>query len=162
MKGGARENWFSLLLTLLASEAFSMAKVSKIVKSFKDPHREKIQRLKGRYQELDELSNVAVEIGDTAAYKSLQVEMKEVFFDYLTAIVVDSVYKLVPHVLIIWLISLKWSSITIPIINRNVNILGGYLIVYLMFNFGQLFARKIWNRLFQFGITVFRRLSTTH
>ncbi|WP_407305845.1 hypothetical protein [Desulfosporosinus sp. SB140] len=146
----------------MASEAFSMAKVSKIVKSFKDPHREKIQRLKGRYQELDELSNVAVEIGDTAAYKSLQVEMKEVFFDYLTAIVVDSVYKLVPHVLIIWLISLKWSSITIPIINRNVNILGGYLIVYLMFNFGQLFARKIWNRLFQFGITVFRRLSTTH
>ena len=83
-----------------------MTKVSDLLKFLKDPHTEKIQQLKERYQELDDLSNVAVEIGNATVYKSLQTEMKEVFFDYLTAIVVDSVYRLVPHVLIIWIISL--------------------------------------------------------
>ncbi|SHH51401.1 hypothetical protein SAMN02745177_02719, partial [Desulforamulus hydrothermalis Lam5 = DSM 18033] len=66
-----------------------------ILRFFKNPHRQKIEDLKKRYQELDELSSVAVIIGDGAAYHSLQSEMREVFFDYLTAVVVDSIYSLV-------------------------------------------------------------------
>lgn len=120
-----------------------MKKVSELLRFLKDPHAEKISQHKGRYEELQDLSNIAVEIGNAAAYKSLQIEMKEVFFDYLTAIVVDSIYKLVPHVLIIWLISLKWPSITVPIVNWQVNILGAYLLLYATFHIGQLLAKPI-------------------
>lgn len=124
-----------------------MKKVSELVKFLKDPHAKKVNQLKGRYEELDDLSNVAIEIGNAAAYKSLQTEMKEVFFDYLTAIVVDSIYNLVPHVLIIWLISLKWQSITVPIVNWQVNILGVYLLSYILFHIGQLLAKPIKSKL---------------
>lgn len=120
-----------------------MIKVSKLLKFLRDPHAKRVQQHKGRYQELDELSNVALEIGDKMAYKSLQAEMREVFFDYLTAIVVDSIYKLVPHFLIICLISLKWKSITIPIVNWQVNILAAYLLSYILFHIGQLLAKQI-------------------
>jgi len=124
-----------------------MKKVSELIKFLKDPHAERINKHKGRYEELQDLSNVAVEIGNASAYKSLQTEMKEVFFDYLTAIVVDSIYKLVPHVLIIWLISLKWPSITVPIVNWQVNILGAYLLLYALFHIGQLVAKPIKSKL---------------
>lgn len=128
---------------MFTSEALVMTKFFQLLKFLKDPHTEKIQQFKERYKELDDLSNVSVEIGDAVAYKSLQSEMKEVFFDYLTAIVVDSIYKLVPHVLIIWLISLKWPSITVPIVNWQVSILGAYLLSYLLFHLGQLLAKPI-------------------
>jgi hypothetical protein len=124
---------------------------TKLFKSLKDPHTAKIRQLKDRYQELDDLSTVAVEIENEAAYKSLQIEMKEVFFDYLSAIVVDSVYKLVPHVLIIWVISLKWQSITVPIVNWQINILGGYLLSYLIYSIGQLLANPIKSKLLKLG-----------
>jgi hypothetical protein len=140
-----------------------MTNLSQLMKFLKDPHRKKIQKIKSRYQELDELSNVALEIGDAAAYRSLQVEMKEVFFDYLTAVVVDSAYKLVPHVLIIWVISLKWPSITIPIVNWKVSILGVYLLAYLIFNISQMFANKLWNKLSKVGAIILKkRLSSTN
>ena len=124
-----------------------MKKVSELIRFLKDPHAERINKHKGRYEELQDLSNVAVEIGNASAYKSLQTEMKEVFFDYLTAIVVDSIYKLVPHVLIIWLISLKWPSITVPIVNWEVSILGAYLLLYALFHIGQLVAKPIKSKL---------------
>jgi len=124
-----------------------MKTVSEILRYLKDPHAEKISQFKGRFEELEELSNVAIEIGNAPAYKSLQTEMKEVFFDYLTAIVVDSIYKLVPHVLIIWLISLKFPSITVPIVNWQVNILGAYLLMYVLFHIAQLLAKPIKRRL---------------
>jgi hypothetical protein len=124
-----------------------MKKVSELLRFLKDPHAERIGKHKRRYEELDDLSNVAIEIGNEAAYKSLQAEMKEVFFDYLTAIMVDSIYKLVPHVLIIWLISLKWPSITVPIVNWQVNIIGAYLVLYVLFHIGQLLAKPIGSKL---------------
>lgn len=137
-----------------------MKKVSELIRFLKDPHAEKIGKLKGRYEELEDLSKIAIEIGNEAAYKSLQTEMREVFFDYLTAIVVDSVYKLVPHVLIIWLISLKWPNITIPIINWQVNILGAYLLLYLLFHITQLIVKPIKRKLLpEFGFTESNRLT---
>lgn len=139
-----------------------MIKVSELLKLLNNPHAQKIQQFKERYQELDDLSNVAVEIGDAAAYKSLQMEMKEVFFDYLTAVVVDSVYKLVPHVLIIWIISLKWQSITVPIVNWQVNIFGAYLISYLIYNVGPLLANPIKSRLSKLGFPGLTRSSVTN
>ena len=120
-----------------------MEKVSELLRFLRDPHARRVQKHKGRYQELDELSNVALEIGDKMAYRSLQTEMREVFFDYLTAVVVDSIYKLVPHFIIISLISLKWNSITVPIVNWQVNILAAYLLAYILFHIVQLIVKQI-------------------
>ena len=140
-----------------------MKKVSELVRFLKDPHAKKVSQLKGRYEELDDLSNVAVEIGNAAAYKSLQAEMREVFFDYLTAIVVDSIYKLVPHVLIIWLISLKWQSITVPIVNWQVNILGAYLLSYILVQIGKLLVKLIKSKLLpKLGLLGFNRSLKTN
>ena len=136
-----------------------MENFSKLLKFLRNPHREKIEKLKVRYQGLDELSNVAVEIDDVVAYRSLQKEMREVFYDYLTAVVVDSVYNLVPHVLIIWVISLKWQSITVPIVNWQVNILAAYLLSYLIFNVSKLLSDPIKSGLAKIGFPGFSRSS---
>lgn len=131
----------------LQKRRISMTKVFQSLKFLLDPHKENIQAAKSRYQKLDDLSNIAVDIGDVMAYKSLQIEMKEAFFDYLAAIAIDSIYKLIPHVLIIWLISLRWQSITIPVANWKANILGAYLLAYLIFYFAQLIAVRVKNSL---------------
>ena len=129
-----------------------MKKVSDLVKFLKDPHSKKVQHYKERYQELDDLSQVAVDIGDAVAYKSLEAEMKEVFFDYLTAVAVDSIYNLAPHVLIIWVISLKWPNITIPFVNWQVGILGAYLVSYFLFHIGKWMVKPIKSRLCKLGL----------
>lgn len=136
-----------------------MKMVSELVKFLKDPHAKKVQHYKERYQELDDLSNVAVEIGDEEAYKSLQVEMKEVFFDYLAAVAVDSIYKLAPHVLIIWVISLKWPNITIPFVNWKVSIFGVYLVTFVLFQVGKWLEKPIKSRLYKLGLFGFSRAS---
>ncbi|SHK85475.1 hypothetical protein [Desulforamulus aeronauticus] len=129
------------------TQPFSKERLPKKLMAFlKDPHGAKIKRLKERYQELNELSNVATEIGDGAAYRSLQVEMREVFFDYLTAVAVDSIYSLVPHVLIVWIISLKWPTITLPLVSWEINTFAGYFACYIFYYlakgvFGYLKAR---------------------
>lgn len=120
-----------------------MGKITEWIKHLRDPHAKKAKELKDQYQELDELSNVAVEIGDVAAYRSLQSEMREVFFDYLTAVVVDSIYHMVPYVLIIWLISLKWNSITVPFINKEVDVFAAYLFAYMVYHLGKMIAGSI-------------------
>ncbi|SDI58990.1 hypothetical protein [Desulfosporosinus hippei] len=138
-----------------------MKKGSKLIQYLKDPHTKKVQHFKERYQELDELSEVAVQIGDALAYKSLQTEMKEVFFDYLTAVVVDSIYKIAPHVLIIWIISLKWPYITIPIVNWQIDIFGAYLVGYLLFYGGKWLVKPIKSWLHKLGLIDFRASQVT-
>lgn len=128
-----------------------MKKVSELVKFLKDPHSKKVQHYKERYQELDDLLQVAVEIGDAEAYKSIEVEMREVFFEYLSAVVVDSIYRLAPYVLIIWVISLKWPNITIPFVNWQVSIFGAFLVTYFLFHGGKLLAKPIKSRLCKSG-----------
>jgi len=124
-----------------------MKKVSELVRFLKEPHAERINKHKGRYEELQDLSNVAIEIGNAEAYKSLQSEMREVFFDYLTAIVVDSIYKLVPHVLIIWVINLKWQSISVPLVNWQLSILSAYILLYIVFLIGKVLVKLIKSKL---------------
>ncbi|KGK81258.1 hypothetical protein DP73_21510 [Desulfosporosinus sp. HMP52] len=138
-----------------------MKEGSKLIQYLKDPHTKKVQHFKERYQELDELSEVAVQIGDALAYKSLQTEMKEVFFDYLTAVVVDSIYKIAPHVLIIWIISLKWPNITIPIVDWQISIFGAYLVTYFLFHLGRWLVKPIKSKLYKSGLITFRTSQAT-
>lgn len=107
----------------------------KIVHFLRDPHSKKIQLHKERYQELDELAKVAVDINDPEAYKSLQAEMREVFFDYLTSLGMDAIYKFSPHLILACLISLKFRTIMIPLFNWQVNTVFAYLCLYFLFHF---------------------------
>lgn len=104
----------------------------RIFNYLKDPHGKRVQELKDHYRELDELSNIAVEIGDVNAYRSLQIEMRQVFFEYLTASVVDTIYRLAPYVIIICLISIKWKTVTVPLINWEIATFGAFLLGYLV------------------------------
>lgn len=124
-----------------------MEHVSELVKFLKDPHSKKIQQYKERYLELDELSLVAIDIQDEAAYKSIQVEMREVFFDFLTASVVDSIYKLFPHAIIVCLLSLKFPTVNIPLINWQADILLAYIAMYLLFRVIKSVVKTIRTRL---------------
>lgn len=117
--------------------------IAKVLNFFKDPHGKRIRELKTQYEELDELANVAVQMGNAMAYKSLQTEMREVFFDYLTAIVVDALYRLVPHVLILWIISLYIPTITIPFVGWQVNIFAAYFLAYFTYYIGGWIIRAI-------------------
>lgn len=129
-----------------------MKQVFERLKFLKDPHSEKIDQYKARYLELNELSQIAVGIQDEAAYKSLQEEMREVFFDYLTATTVDSIYKLLPHLLLICLISLKVKTVIIPIVNWQVNVFFAYLSIYLLVNIARPVIKAVKSRLKKFGV----------
>ncbi|SHN81785.1 hypothetical protein [Desulfitobacterium chlororespirans] len=100
----------------------------------KDPHSQKIQQHKQRYQELDQLLKVAADIQDAAAYKSVEAEMREVFFEYLTALGIDSLYKFSPHLVLACLISLKFKTITIPLFDWSINTVFAYLGMYFLFH----------------------------
>ena len=106
----------------------------KLLKWLKDPHRKKMEGLKSRYKDLNDLSQVAVEIGDEAAYRSLQLEMKEVFFEIFSFSIIDGLYWLLPHVLFITVLSLRFSMI--HLFGREIGIYIWYpvcaIIVYLV------------------------------
>ncbi|TWH55997.1 hypothetical protein DesLBE_0181 [Desulfitobacterium sp. LBE] len=114
--------------------SFTLVNILKFLNFLKDPHSRKIQQHRQRYQELDELLKVAVDLKDAAAYKSVEVEMKEVFFEYLTALGIDSLYKFSPHLVLACLISLKFKTITIPLFNGPINTVFAYLGMYFLFH----------------------------
>lgn len=90
-----------------------MSTFFKFVKWLKAPHRNKMEKLKSRYKDLNDLSQVAVEIGDEAAYRSLQSEVKEVFFDIFSLAIVEGLYSLLPHILLITVLSMRFNIITL-------------------------------------------------
>lgn len=90
-----------------------MGALIRLVAWLKAPHKEKMEELKKRYKDLNDLSQVAVEIGDGAAYQSLQTEMKEVFLEIFSLAIVEGLYALLPHVLLIALLSTRFNTITV-------------------------------------------------
>lgn len=120
-----------------------MALLTKGIKWLLNPHKQKIESLKKKYKELDELSTAAIGLEDINAYHSLQNEMREVFFDYITAIFVDGLYTMLPHVLLIWLLSIKYRTITIPVVNYQVNIVIWYPLLYLLLYLSYKTVRKL-------------------
>lgn len=90
-----------------------MSTFFKFIKWLKAPHRNRMEKLKNRYKDLNDLSQVAVEIGDEAAYRSLQSEIKEVFFEIFSLTIVEGLYSLLPHILLITVLSLRFNIITL-------------------------------------------------
>lgn len=111
-----------------------MSTFLKLVEWLKAPYKKKMEGLKSRYKDLNDLSQVAVEIGDEAAYHSLQSEMKEVFFEIFSLSIVEGIYWLLPHVLLMAALSIRFNVITL--FGREIGIYIWYpvlaILVYLI------------------------------
>jgi len=78
------------------------------------PHREKQEKLLARMAEYRELSSLALESDNEAMYSLLQRELNEMFCEYLTWCFLDGIGYLIPHALVMWLISLRFPVLNLP------------------------------------------------
>jgi ABC-type multidrug transport system fused ATPase/permease subunit len=79
----------------------------------KKPHREKKEKLLNEIKNYNELSETAMLLGDREAYQALQERNKEAYFEMLAASILESITSLVPHFVIMWLLSLKFKQISV-------------------------------------------------
>lgn len=77
------------------------------------PHREKKERLMAEIKHYNELSDTALALADREAYYALQARIREIYFEMLAASFLETFSLLVPHFIIIWLLSLKFKQINI-------------------------------------------------
>jgi hypothetical protein len=78
------------------------------------PNREKQEEIMTCLSEFKELSTVAVQLGDQAAYKNLQIEMNQMFMQYMVTVFFDSLRFLLPHFIMMWLLSINYRFINLP------------------------------------------------
>lgn len=77
-------------------------------------HKEKQKKLIQRIGELRELSGLAAEAGAPAVYQSLQKEANELLMEYLALCFIDGIYFLLPHVLVLAVLSHFWPVVNLP------------------------------------------------
>lgn len=89
---------------------------SERVQDFINPYRKKQEEKMARIQELKELEAIAAEYGHKNIYKSLNVEMNQLLMEYLGLCFLDGLKFLLPHVVAIWILGIKFSVIHLPYI----------------------------------------------
>ncbi|MGQ9556460.1 MAG: hypothetical protein ACUVTU_00710 [Desulfurispora sp.] len=67
-----------------------------------------------RIEELRELSGLAAEAGVPAVYQSLQKEANQLLVEYLALCFIDGIYFLLPHVLVLAVLSHFWPVLVLP------------------------------------------------
>ncbi len=91
-----------------------MSGVQKALDKWFHPNRGKQEEIRNRLKELQELSNIAMEIGNRQIYRNLQVEMNELFMKYLTFAFFDGLRFLVPHLFLLAIITSQVRFIYLP------------------------------------------------
>jgi hypothetical protein len=93
------------------------------------PHRKKQEKLISRMTEYRELASLAFENENRAMYSLLQRELNEMFCEYLAWAFLDGIGFLIPHFLIMGLISLWLPYLILPF---NLPVIGNhaYVIVW--------------------------------
>jgi hypothetical protein len=87
-------------------------------------------QLQNRIQELQELSKIALEIGNHQIYRNLQTESNELFMKYLTYVFFDGLRFLVPHLFILAIITSQIRFIYLPV---SLPVLGNEIAVVLAY-----------------------------
>lgn len=87
---------------------------------FKNPHKAKKERLLEELEHYNDLSRTAVEIGDYDAYKAIQMQIRDKYWELLSTSMCDALVFILPHVIIMWLLSLKFRYITVFGVNIEV------------------------------------------
>ncbi len=114
---------------------------------FENPHKHKKEKLLEDIKRYNQLSNDAVELGDYEAYRAVQSKMKEAYLEFLAASFCDSMIFILPHVLIMWLLSLKYRYISFGDI--KIEVIVWYPLCILMYYIGKKVFCK-YNKLFKF------------
>ena len=103
------------------------------------PNRARQQELRDRIKELQELSNLALEIENQQIYRNLQAESNELFMKYLTYSFFDGLRFLVPHLFILAIISTQISLIhlpvSIPAFGDKMSIVFPYIVAAILANY---------------------------
>lgn len=88
-------------------------KMWSLFKILSKPHKNKKEKLMAEIKHYNELSDTAIHLGDIEAYHALQDRIRTIYFEMLAASFLETFSLLVPHFLIIWLLSLKFKQINI-------------------------------------------------
>lgn len=109
------------------------------------PHRDKQEEIQNRLKELQELSSLAMEIGNQQIYRNLQVEMNELFMKYLTYVFFDGLRFIVPHLFILAFITSQVRFIYLPV---QLPLLGNEIAVILIYPVIAILAHIVYKRKF--------------
>ncbi|WP_347490542.1 hypothetical protein [Desulfoscipio sp. XC116] len=104
--------------------------LKKMLDKWFHPNEAEQERLQNRIKELQELSKLALEIDNREIYKNLQSESNELFMKYLTYIFFDSLRFIVPHLLLLAVITSKIKFIRLPV---NLPLLGSEISIVLVY-----------------------------
>lgn len=78
------------------------------------PNREKQEEIMKRLSEFKELSMIAAQLGDQATYRNLQIEANQMFMQYIVTVFFDSLCFLLPHFILMWILSINFRFIHLP------------------------------------------------
>lgn len=100
------------------------------------PNRKEQEEMMSRLTNYKELSSVAVQLGDMAAYRNLQIEMNQIFMKYMVTVFFDGLRFLLPHLIILAVLSTYVDSIKlsfiIPGLGGEIGILVWYPVVAIL------------------------------
>lgn len=110
------------------------------------PHRAKQAELMARIKELRELSVIATDAGMPEMYQSLNREANELLMEYFVLSFLEGIRFLLPHVVAIWLLSIKFSIITLPVslpgIGNQIGIIAWYPLCAIAYYIGKKYFKK--------------------
>lgn len=100
------------------------------------PNKAKQEEIQNRLKELQELSQVAMEIDNKQIYKNLQIEMNELFMKYLVYVFFDGLRFIVPHLFLLAIITSKvrfiYLPVDLPMLGNEVGIVLLYPVMAIM------------------------------
>lgn len=100
------------------------------------PNRDEQEKMINRLTEFKELSAVAVQLSDKVAYRNLQIEMNQLFMQYLVTVFFDGLRFLLPHIIILAILSTYVQTIQlsfiIPGLGGEIGILVWYPVVAIL------------------------------
>lgn len=110
------------------------------------PYSDKQEETMSRIKELKELSVIATEAGMPGMYQSLNREANELLMQYLVYAFFDGIRFLLPHVVAIWLLSIKFSIINLPLslpgIGNQIGIIAWYPLCVIGYYIGKKYMKK--------------------
>lgn len=107
------------------------------------PNRAKQEEIQNRLKEMQELSKIALEIGNKQIYKSLQIEMNELFMKYLTYAFFDGLRFIVPHLFLLAIITSKVRFIYLPV---DLPLLGNEIGIVLLYPVMAIMAHVLYKK----------------
>ncbi|WP_031515237.1 hypothetical protein [Desulfofalx alkaliphila] len=102
---------------------------------FYNPHKLKKERLVSELRHYNELSTTALQLGDYESYQAVQSKIRDTFWELMAASFCDAMLFILPHVIIMWLLSIKFKHIYL--FGAQIEIIIWYPLLVLMCYLGK-------------------------